>query len=146
MQMCADAPEAIADAVLATVEESLEGAQLASEEPNDGSSTRASNAMTTSNLLMNPCAASAAAMSAPTENPLPRRHSYVGSHVEVRGDGWGGGGGCYVGVVTEADAATFTVVVPAGRARWSETHVLRQYCTMLRPEPALDVAMKPKKC
>merc|ERR1712061_664542 len=65
-----------------------------------------------------------------------------GRYVIVRGDGWGGGRGEYIATVTEADPATFTVVAVSGPEPWSERHVLRSHCIILRKEgsPRLETA------
>merc|ERR1712107_105855 len=128
---------------VATTDASLEVAQLAFEEAIYASSARKSNAISTSADLITPCDALVARKVAPTEDFLPRRHSYVGSHVEVRGDGWGCGSERYVGIVTKEDPATFTVV-PAGRLPWNNKCVLRECCNIIRLEPALHVASESK--
>lgn len=57
--------------------------------------------------------------------------SGIGCKIRVRGDGWGGGAGEYEGTVTEADDHSFTVIFRNDNKKWEETHVLRQYCTVL---------------
>eukprot|EP00747_Dinoflagellata_sp_TGD_P182289 gnl/TRDRNA2_/TRDRNA2_36483_c0_seq1.p1 gnl/TRDRNA2_/TRDRNA2_36483_c0~~gnl/TRDRNA2_/TRDRNA2_36483_c0_seq1.p1 ORF type:complete len:777 (-),score=128.17 gnl/TRDRNA2_/TRDRNA2_36483_c0_seq1:59-2347(-) len=65
-----------------------------------------------------------------------------GTHVRVRGDGWGGTGDDYLAVVTESDQFTFTVirVESATGKRWEETHVLREHCTRVDSEPSSSTA------
>eukprot|EP00928_Gymnodinium_smaydae_P076065 TRINITY_DN5903_c0_g4_i1.p1 TRINITY_DN5903_c0_g4~~TRINITY_DN5903_c0_g4_i1.p1 ORF type:complete len:611 (+),score=129.02 TRINITY_DN5903_c0_g4_i1:66-1835(+) len=70
------------------------------------------------------------------EVDLKKANGHVGSYVQVRGDGWGGGGGFYVGVVTEVDARTFSIVMATGVSPWTETIVLREHCTVLREDAA----------
>eukprot|EP00440_Ansanella_granifera_P018023 gb/GFBE01019576.1/.p1 GENE.gb/GFBE01019576.1/~~gb/GFBE01019576.1/.p1 ORF type:complete len:675 (+),score=115.56 gb/GFBE01019576.1/:1-2025(+) len=55
------------------------------------------------------------------------RPAELGQQVEVLGDGWGNGEGSYMGVITEADSFTFTVVSLEGSG---ESHVLREHCVL----------------
>lgn len=64
------------------------------------------------------------------------RPEELGWQVRVKGDGWGGNGDGYVGVVLEADDKTYTLV---NNENWEESHVLKAYCSLLRksnPESA----------
>lgn len=57
------------------------------------------------------------------------RPEEMGWQVRVKGDGWGGKGDGYVGVVIEADDQTYTLV---NTENWEEMHVMRLYCSLLR--------------
>jgi hypothetical protein len=89
------------------------------------------------------------------EAHTPDRHEYLmspaslghtlrpalqGTRVAVIGDGWGGGSGGYEGVITEADAHTYTLVGLDGPQSWKETHVLKKYAIPLMPASYASVA------
>lgn len=65
----------------------------------------------------------------------------LGSLVSVSGDGWGGGSGAFLAMVTEADNLTFTVIRQDTPRRWEETHVLREHCA-----PATEPHVTPPRC
>eukprot|EP00747_Dinoflagellata_sp_TGD_P061152 gnl/TRDRNA2_/TRDRNA2_152386_c1_seq1.p1 gnl/TRDRNA2_/TRDRNA2_152386_c1~~gnl/TRDRNA2_/TRDRNA2_152386_c1_seq1.p1 ORF type:complete len:482 (+),score=110.89 gnl/TRDRNA2_/TRDRNA2_152386_c1_seq1:156-1448(+) len=69
-----------------------------------------------------------------------------GQRVVVVGDGWGGGGKKgYEAIVTEADDFTFTVVSTGGDTPWTETHVLKEHCVMLRDQQTPAAAAQKDK-
>eukprot|EP00930_Biecheleria_cincta_P020413 TRINITY_DN15367_c0_g1_i2.p1 TRINITY_DN15367_c0_g1~~TRINITY_DN15367_c0_g1_i2.p1 ORF type:complete len:749 (+),score=114.56 TRINITY_DN15367_c0_g1_i2:51-2249(+) len=74
------------------------------------------------------------------------RPAELGRQVAVSGDGWGCGKGYFVGVVTEADRFTFTVVTSGSSGscstgRSEEVHVLREFCALLSPgDPRAEAA------
>jgi len=61
----------------------------------------------------------------------------AGCRVRVKGDGWGGGTGQYDATVVDGDELSFTVVFVGENKKHQETHVMREFCTMLEP-PAVE--------